>query len=257
MNKIPNNLKNLDKISKTDLTVKFVVIIVISRSIFLLLAQSLIALILKLNNDQNPWESASSWWTVYGSLVDLGCLSLIIYFLKKENKKISSLLDFDREKVWKDLKIGFIIFLIIFPILGLLYPVGIGMLVFNESTLNLISGQLAERVLPTWAYIYSVAIWWIIWCVIEELTYNGYSLPRLLCKFGAKKALLFIGFFWALQHSFLPFIADWKYISWRFFSFLPLVIGLMISFMKTGRLTPVIIAHAMMDIMAAVWTFKY
>ena len=257
MFKIPNNLRNLNKIPKTDLIVKYAIILIISRSIFLLLTQAFIALILNFNNDPSPWESAASWWTVYGTLVDLSCLSLLVYFLKKENKKISSLLDFDRKKIWKDLKTGFIIFLIIFPIIGLLYPIGIGILFFDETTLNLISGQLAERVLPTWAYMWSVAIWWVIWCVTEELTYQGYSLPRLLNKFGKIKVILFIGFFWALQHSFLPFITDWRYVSWRFISFLPLVIGLLISYMKTGRLTPVIIAHAMMDIMAAVWTFKY
>ncbi len=252
-----NNLKKLDEISTANYVAKFAIILVISRSVLLILVQAFIALVLDFKNYPNPWESAASWWTVYGTLVDMCCLAIITYFLKKENKKISSILDFNRKRLFKDLKTGLIIFMIIFPLIGLLYPIGVGKLLFDESTLNLISGQLAERVLPKWAYIYSISLWWMIWCVTEELTYQGYSLPRLLNKYGKTKVILFIAFFWALQHSFLPFIIDWRYVSWRFLSFLPLVIGLIISYMKIGRLTPIIIAHAIMDIMAAVWTFKY
>jgi len=147
--------------------------------------------------------------------------------------------------------------MLIFPLVGLLYSVGMGYMLFEESTLTAISGQLAERTLPNWAFYYSIFIWWIIWSTTEELTYQAYSLPRLLSKYGQTKVLLFIGFFWALQHSFLPLIFDWRYIFWRLLSFFPLVICLMLAYIKTGRITPVIIAHAIMDINAAYWTFKH
>ena len=253
---LQNNLTKLDAIPKEARILQFAIALVISRSVLLILVQGVLAYIFQLQNNLSPWESAAAWWTIYGTMVDIGCLVLIALFLKRENKRISDLLDFDRNKIKSDAKNGILIFLVLFPLIGLLYPIGVGSLIFNDNTLNVISGQLAERILPSWAYFYSVFIWWIIWSITEELTYQAYSLPRLLKQVGKTRAVLFIAFFWALQHSFLPFIFDWRYVTWRFLSFLPLVIVFIMIYMRTGRLTPIIIAHGLMDLMAALWTFK-
>jgi len=237
--------------------INWAIILVLSRCILLIIVQGILALYFNSIGHQSPWESAAEWWTVYGTAVDISCLCLLIYALKKEGREISSLFDFNSNRIFKDLKSGILVYILIFPVIGLLYSMGIGYLLFNESTLNSITGQLAERTLPNWAFYYSVFIWWVIWSTTEEITYQAYSLPRLLSKYGQVKTLLFIGFFWALQHSFLPLIFDWRYFFWRLLSFFPLVVGLMIAYMKIGRITPVIIAHALMDINAAYWTFKH
>jgi len=237
--------------------INWAIILVISRSILLIVVQGILALYFQSKGHRFPWRSAAQWWTVYGTMVDLSCLFLLVFVLKKEGKKLSSLFDFDRKRMLNDLKLGVLVFICIFPIIGFLYSLGVGYLLFNESTLNSITGQLAERTLPNWAYYYSILIWWIVWSTTEEITYQAYSLRRLLSKYGQVKVLLFVGFFWALQHSFLPLIFDWRYFFWRLFSFFPLVIGLMIAYLKIGRITPIIIAHALMDINAALWTFKH
>lgn len=231
--------------------------LVLARCILLIVVQGVLALFLSSKGDITPWESAAKWWTIYGNVVDILCLLLIAYALRKEDKKIFALLDFNKTNLLKDLKSSAIIFVLIFSIFGPLYFMAMGKIIFDENTLGEISGQLAERTLPNWAYYYSIFIWWIIWTPTEELTYQAYSLPRLMKEYGQIKVLLFIGFFWALQHSFLPLIFDLRYILWRLVTFFPLVICLMISYMKTGRITPVIIAHALMDINAAYWTFKH
>jgi len=255
---LKNNLEpKIDSLKINGQIINWAIGLVLARCILLVCVQGMLAFYFSSKGDITPWESAAKWWTVYGNIVDVICLLLIIYVLKKEGKNISSLLDFSKTKFLKDLKSGLIIFFLIFPIIGLLYSIGTGILLFNESTLEQISGQLAERALPSWAYYYSILIWWIIWSTTEELTYQAYSLPRLMKKYGQVKVLLFIGFFWALQHSFLPLIFDWRYMLWRLVTFFPLVVCLMISYMKTGRITPVIIAHALMDINAALWTFKH
>jgi uncharacterized protein len=251
-------LENKEKSLKGNREViNWAIALVFARCILLILFQGIFSFYYHLQGNQTPWESAAKWWTVYGTLVDVSCLLLLTFALKKEGKNILSLIDFDKNKIFQDLKYGLIIFFLIFPLIGLLYAVGTGYLILNETTLNLISGQLGERTLPSWAYYYSVLIWWTIWSITEELTYQSYSLRRLISEYGQVKTLIFIGFFFALQHSFLPLIFDWRYIIWRLVAFFPLVICLMIAYIKTGRITPVIIAHALMDINAAYWTFKF
>ena len=253
----------MDLINRGDLlksnkeTTNLAITVVFLRCILLIFFQGTLATYFHLQGSQTPWESAAKWWTVYGTLVDISCLITLFFALKKEGKNIVTLLDYDKSLIIKDIKLGLTIFFSIFPLLGLLYAFGTGYLIFNESTLDIIYGQLGERTLPNWAFYYSVLVWWLIWSMTEELTYQAYSLKRLIGKYGQTKTFLFIGFFWALQHSFLPLIFDMRYIIWRFVAFFPLVICLMIAYRKTGRITPVIIAHALMDINAAFWTFKH
>lgn len=253
----PKNKTNPLNGRNQNMSIHWVVLVILARSLFLILYQGLLACHYASINDPEPWGSAAQWWTVYGTAVDISCLILLAMLLKREGKGLFSLLDFDRTKVISDIKKGFLVFILIFPLIGFLYSSGMGKLILNETSYNLISGQLALRTLPSWGFYYSVFVWWFIWSMTEELTYQAFGLNRLLKKFGRTKAVLFVGFFWAIQHSFLPLIFDWPYILWRFVSFLPLVIGLMIAYMKIGRITPLIFAHALMDINAAVWTFNY
>ncbi|PYX32599.1 MAG: hypothetical protein DMG77_03445 [Acidobacteria bacterium] len=70
-------------------------------------------------------------------------------------------------------------------------------------------------------------------------------------------AISIVGFWWALQHSFLPLILDWKYVAWRFLAFLPGVVVFMLSYLKLRRLLPLIVAHWPMDILAILITLKF
>lgn len=258
MMNLTNNLSpKIDTLAGNKQMINWAIVLVVARCVLLICFQGILAFYFHSKGNDTPWESAASWWTVYGTAVDLSCLLLLFFALKSEGKHLSSLFDFDKKRIFKDLKTGLLIFVLIFPLIGFLYSVGTGYLLFNESTIKAILGQLAERTLPSWAFFYSIFVWWVIWSATEELTYQAFSLQRLLSKYGQLKVLLFIGLFWALQHSFLPLIFDWRYLLWRTITFFPLVICLMISYMKTGRITPVIIAHALMDINAAYWTLKH
>lgn len=50
-------------------------LIVAGRSAMILAAQASIAAILLLRGEPQPWLAAAPWWTVYGTLVDVGCLA--------------------------------------------------------------------------------------------------------------------------------------------------------------------------------------
>ena len=129
--------------------INWVIFVIVARCIFLLIYQGLLAYCYSWKNDPSPWESASQWWTVYGTLVDISCLILIIIGLNKEGQTFSSLLDFDKTKILSDLKNGLIIFVLIFPLIGFIYSTGVARVLLNEKSYDLISGQLALRTLPS------------------------------------------------------------------------------------------------------------
>ena len=106
--------------------------------------------------------------------------------------------------------------------------------------------------------VYGLALWWMIWSPTEETTYQAYVVPRLQALTGRTWiAFLIVGFCWAAQHCALPFIPDWRFLLFRFLSFLPGVLMLMLIYLRTRRLAPLIVAHWPMDIGAAIMTAIY
>jgi membrane protease YdiL (CAAX protease family) len=98
--------------------------------------------------------------------------------------------------------------------------------------------------LPLWGTLYSLVVWPLIWAFAEEMTYQGYALPRLETLTGRSwLAVVIIGFGWALQHIALPWMPDWRWALYRFGSSLLIGMVLPIIYLKTRRLAPFIIAH--------------
>jgi membrane protease YdiL (CAAX protease family) len=119
-------------------------------------------------------------------------------------------------------------------------------------------GLLFGRKLPLWAVIYSLSIFWLVWSPTEEMTYNGYLLPWVQALTGCKWiAILVAELWWALRHSFLPFILDWRYVVWRFLFSLPGVVAITAMYLCIRRLPPTILAHWGMDLMAVLYTLKF
>jgi hypothetical protein len=228
-----------------------------ARSFFMIVAQALVAIVYMLRGRHSPWNAAAPWWSVYGTLVDVGCLTLMLKFTKAEGIRLRDLISKIRFRRGRDIFLGIVCFFVMMVSFG-----GGGSLasklVFGTARPALYPGLLGERILPGWAVIYSFSIWWLIWSPTEEMTYNGYVLPRLQALTGRKWiAVSLVGFWWALQHSFFPFRPDWKYVVWRFLFFLPGVMIASLIYLWMRRLFPLILAHWPMDVMAAIYTLKF
>ena len=231
-------------------------LLVTGRSVFILLAQALVALIFLLRGTRHPWLAAAPWWTVYGTLVDLGCLALLWKFTRAEGITIPNLIGSIRWRYGRDFFLGVAVFLVAFP-----FFIAAGLLacrwLYGAYQVPLYPGVLFERVLPLWASLYSRFIWWIIWSPTEEVTYAGYALPRFQALTRRTwVAVAIVGFWWTIQHSFLPFIPDARLFLYRVLAFLPGVLMLCLLYLRIRRLAPIILAHWVMDNLAVFITLK-
>jgi len=232
-------------------------LMVAARSALLITAQALVALILLERGRATPWRAAGDWWTVYGTLVDVGCLLGMKYFTRREGIRLRDLVGQLKMRRGHDLWLGLGYFLLIFPFF-LAGSYGARLLLYGRTDQSVNRYLVHMHALPIWATVYSVTLWWIIWSPTEEATYNAYVLPRMQALTGRRWIpWMFVGFWWAAQHCALPFVPDWKYLVFRFLSFLPGVLMLLLVYMRTRRLGPLIVAHWPMDIMAAVITAIY
>jgi membrane protease YdiL (CAAX protease family) len=232
-------------------------LLVVGRSGLIIAAQAVTFFWLRLRFHSGSWNDAAKWWTVYGTLVDLGCLALMALFLRREGIRLRDLIGRVRLRWGRDIFLGAGILLLVFPFFILAAPAA-SRLLYGTTPLPAFAGLAAGRVLPLWAMIYSFSIWLLIWSPTEEITYQGYALPRLEVLCGSRwKAVALVSFWWAIQHPFLPFILDWKYFAWRFLVFLPSMVVLTLLYLKIRRLPPFFLAHWSMDTIALFMTLKF
>ena len=224
-----------------------------ARTVFMLLSQGVVAGFLRLRGRTSPWGAAGAWWTVWGTLVDVGCLACLFFLTRRENIRIRDLLGpLPRWLVPK----GFACFALIFPFFLLGGPLA-SWIVYHTWQAPMPPGEAWGRHLPLWGVLYSYLIWWPIWSATEEFTYQGYLAARfaaLSCHRWVVYSL--VGFWWALQHSFLPFMPDWRLVLYRFLAFLPGVLVFLAIYLRTRRLAPLIVAHWMMDLAAVFITLS-
>ncbi len=231
------------------------ILMLVARPALALLAQALTLLILMQLNVSNAGVAVRNWWTVYGTLIDLGCLGLLVWLTRREGIRLRDLIAFSKSKLKTDIPIGLGIFMLVFPVTifggGMLAQwIAYGGLipVFPEATYI--------RSLPLLGVLYSRILWWPLWSLTEELTYNGYALPRLTAITGSPWiSVALVGFFWSIQHSFMPWVNP-QHAFYLFLTFIPLTIANQLIYLRVRRLSPLILGHWLMDLFSALFMLQ-
>ncbi|MFZ1138953.1 MAG: CPBP family glutamic-type intramembrane protease [Candidatus Sulfotelmatobacter sp.] len=232
-------------------------LLITGRSVLMIAAQAFVVCLSWVRFHVWSWNGAAKWWTVYGTLVDAGCLALMAAYTRKEGIRLRDLIGRVRLRWGRDFFVGVGCLLLVLPFFALGFPAA-RWLIYGSTHPPTFAGMLSARVLPLWGVAYSLSAWWLVWSPTEEMTYNGYALPRIEVLSGGRwKAVAIVGFWWALQHSFLPFILDWQYVAGRFFAFLPGVVAFLLIYLRLRRLPPLILAHWAMDISAVFFTLQF
>jgi membrane protease YdiL (CAAX protease family) len=222
-------------------------LMLMARPVLALTTQAITILVFMLIKVQSPTIAVRNWWTVYGTLIDLGCLALLFWLVKREGIHLLDLVAFDRTKLKTDILIGLAIFAVVFPITVFGGGMLASLLAYGTLQPDFPVGGFT-RTLPLLAVLFSRLFWWILWSFTEELTFQGYCLPRLqvLTK-HTWLSIALVTFSWSIQHSFLPWI-NLQHAFYLFITFVPLTIALQCIYLRVRRLTPLIIGHWLMDL---------
>lgn len=189
---------------------------------------------------QSLYES-SKWWPVLCVVFNLITILVLVFVYKLEGLDYRTLIQY---------KLNFINILMI-TLLMLSVGVG-GMYIFGLVIYGYIPTILIQPI-PIWIAVINTILLPITIVFAELPLYYGYSYNKINEHTGNKYfAMGYIVFFYALQHSFIPLLFDWKYILFRFFSFVPLMIVLSVIYSKKKVLTPLMIGHGILDLGTAV-----
>jgi hypothetical protein len=205
-------------------------------------AQGVVAAVFASRGSTTPWRNAEPWLPVYGTLIDAGCLALLWRLTRREGIRLFDLVGFQRARVVRDAFLGVALIppSLVF-IFGGVYAAG--WLVYGTP-----SQPYAFGLLPLPAALYGVLVWPFIWGLTEQMTYNGYLVPRFqILSRSTSVAVVLVVFAWSLQHSFMPLTFDAKFMAFRLLSSVPNSVFQAILYLRFRRLVPLAIAHALMD----------
>jgi membrane protease YdiL (CAAX protease family) len=230
-------------------------LMLVARSAFILLAQGLTLLIFLQLGVVNASVVIRNWWPVYGTLVDIGCLALLFWLTRREGIRLPDLIGVVKSKLKTEIPLGLGLFLLIAPVAIL----GGGALA-QWIVYGTLSPEFPEytffRTLPLLGLMYARILWWPIWSATEEMTYNGYTLPRLIAMTKSRwLSVAIVSFFFALQHSFLM-LAGFQFGFYMFLAFLPLSVAMVLVYLRIRRLPPLIVAHWLMDLSNVLFLYQ-
>jgi membrane protease YdiL (CAAX protease family) len=213
-----------------------------ARSVLAVLAQGLAAAIFALQGSPSAWHDAEPWLPVYGTLIDAGCLALLWRLTRPESIRLVDLVGLDRARLGRDVLLGFALV----PV-GLAFILGgvcaAGLLVYGTLTPPYMFGSL-----PLPAAMYGVLIWPFLWGLTEQMTYNGYLVPRFRALVRrTTPAVACVAFAWSFQHVVMPLTFDADFMTFRLLSPLPFSVFQTLLYLRLRRLLPFAIAHALMD----------
>lgn len=229
-------------------------LLVSARSVLWLTLQSLLALVFLALHRPAPFRTAGNWWMINGTLSDLCCLFGLRYFTRREGIRLRDLIGPIRLRWGRDLFLGLGILLLSYPFMMLGSQLA-AWCVYGSPAKTPLAFIMQAHSLPIWATVYTLTVWWIIQSLTEEMTYQGYVLPRLQALTGRTWiALSITGFWFTAQHCMVPFVPDWHYLAYRFLMFLPLILFIMPVYLRIRRLSPLILAHWPMDFAVAIMT---
>jgi membrane protease YdiL (CAAX protease family) len=229
-------------------------LLVVGRGLMWMAAQGIVALVFLARHVERPWHDACYWWSICFTLSDIFCLAVMRHYTRREGIRMRDLIGPIRMRHGHDIFLGLGYYVLIFPF----FLVGgfvTQMLFYGVSGVAPNAYILHARALPLWAVIYSLSIYWIIQSATEELTYQGFVLPRLEALTRRTPiAFAIVAFFFAAQHCALGFVPDWRANLCRFLAYLPGCAVVMLIYIRTRRLAPLIIAHWLIDVGAILMT---
>lgn len=209
------------------------------RTVLLFSGDGLSYALLHSSRTDHAWGRAllsSNAWVV---AVDVATLAALTWALRREGRKLSSLLG--PVRVRRDVVVG--VALAVLLAVGLLVATFLGNLLAYGGAPP--SGPLLR--VPLWLAWWSVLVMPATVAVAEELLYRGYLLPRLQARIGWWPAAVVVSLAFGLQHAAFSATSGQAVLA-RVVATTLLGLLLAVLARRLRRLLPLVIGHWLLDV---------
>lgn len=182
-------------------------------------------------------------WSIIVTIVNIFLIILLVILTRIKHSSYFELINYKKgETKIKDVIIVSVIVILLG--MGGMYLSG---LIFYQKFPYLAPDMVSP--IPLWIAIINIPLLPITTALAEDGLYLGCGVNQINNRY---LKIIIPGFFFALQHSFIPLLLDIRFIGYRFFSFLPLTLLLAYIYDKKKNPLPIMIAHAIIDLFTVV-----
>lgn len=186
----------------------------------------------------------SNWWTTIATAVNIFTIILLILFSKKNGMTYLELINYKK----RETKVKQIILLSI-----IILAVGVGGMYLAGFICYGIIPYSAPMMIAPVAKALAIVNFLLLpvsTALAEDGLYLGCGVNVIKNK---ASGIMIPAFFYTLQHCFIPTLFDGKYMLYRFLSFLTLTIILCWYYQKKRNPVPIMIGHALIDLLSVSW----
>ena len=191
-----------------------------------------------------PYTEISKWWTSVAIVCNVVTIAILYIFSRKKGLTYAQLLNYEKGKTKVKSAILIVVLTVVVGMCGL-YLAGLicyGAFPYLDKTM--------VEPIPLWLSIIVLLLLPVSTTLAEDGLYLGYAINSVSGNKWVNASLA--AFFYALQHSFIPFLPDGIFILYRFLSFLPLTVMICFWYQKARNPLPFMIGHFILNIATAV-----
>ncbi len=183
----------------------------------------------------------SNTWSVVASVVNIITLASLIFITRSDGGLIK-LLNYEKGKTTPKQAVGMSVLILCLGIGGMYLA---SFLCYGKIPY---APPMMIAPIPILLAVINLILLPISTAIAENSIYLGCGVNTIKNRY---LSVILPSFFFALQHSFIPTLPDARYMVYRFLSFLPLTIILCIIYRKNRNPMPIMIGHAIIDLMTA------
>lgn len=190
-----------------------------------------------------PFTDISKWWTTVAIVCNIITIAILYIFCRRKGLNYKQLINYEKGKTKVSTAILIVVLTVVVGMCGL-YLAGLicyGVFPHLDKTM--------VEPIPLWLAIIVLLLLPITTTLAEDGLYLGYAINSSTTNKWANVTLA--AFFYALQHSFIPFLPDGIFILYRFISFLPLTIMICFWYQKNRNPLPFMIGHFILNVATA------
>ena len=183
----------------------------------------------------------SNTWSVVASAVNIITV-LALIFLTKNDGGLKKLINYEKGKTSPKQVVGMSILILLLG-MGLMYLAGF--ICYGKIPY---APPMMIAPIPVPLAVINLIVLPVSTALAEDSIYLGCGVNTIKNRY---LSVILPSFFFAIQHSFIPTLPDARYMIYRFLSFLPLTIVLCIIYRKNRNPMPIMIGHAIIDLLTA------